>query len=489
METRRAAEQRAQRFVNMTNIQSHLRWDIVNFVSQNNLEQLESKSAVIRAFLSAPGLSWLWNCTQDELAFFFQCSSSLVQKVLSRTKDGVAERPRGRPSLLTEENEAALTRWVEERTTQMDWITFRDFKRFVVNLLEEQGVTDYPSTQYYRDLVTRLDGGRYRRVTASPLEEERFNLSKEDVELHFRRLHDLELETFVPDLIINIDETGFGASQSHRMKSMQVIVDSTTAVRPSVRMEASRIYITAIAAITAGGSALPPGLIVRRSTMTEDFETIPLGSDLKVYSTERAFVTRNVFENYVRDVVLNYVQAWRQKHDQPDAKAMIIVDGHSAHFSPMLKAFCVLNGCDIFCMPPHSSHLLQALDRLYFSRVKQCYASTQITSAMSELSRQLLRVFTAFQASNLTYFICHSWAMSGIIPIVEHRNVVAVRLDPEAVLSAATMQHNFSGNPRERGVRNDRARWGLLTEDEALIMEANQCPFCCGELPPDWEWS
>ena len=489
METRHRAEQRAQSFVNMTNIREDLRWEIVNFVARSNLEELPSKSAVIRAFLSAPELSWLFDCTQDELAFFFQCSSSLVQKVLSRAKDGVAERPRGRPSLLTEQNEADLTRWVKERTEQMDWITFRDFKRYVINLLDEQGVTDYPSTQYYRDLVTRLDGGRYRRVSASPLEEERFNLSREDIELHFTRLHNLQLESFAPDLIINIDETGFGASQSHRMKSMQVIVDSTQTVRPCVRMEASRIYVTAIAAITAGGSALPPGLIVRRSTVTEDFETIPLGSDLKVYSTERAFVTRNVFENYVRDVVLNYVQSWRENHKMPDAKALIIVDGHSAHFSPMLKAFCALNNCGIFCMPPHSSHLLQALDRLYFSRVKQCYASTQITSAMSELSRQLLRVFTAFQASNLTYFICQSWAMSGIVPIIENRNVVAVRLDPEALARATTMQHNFSGNPRERGVRNDRARWGLLTEDEAELMEANRCPFCCGELPPNWKWS
>ena len=177
METRHRAEQRAQSFVNMTNIREDLRWEIVNFVARSNLEELPSKSAVIRAFLSAPELSWLFDCTQDELAFFFQCSSSLVQKVLSRAKDGVAERPRGRPSLLTEQNEADLTRWVKERTEQMDWITFRDFKRYVINLLDEQGVTDYPSTQYYRDLVTRLDGGRYRRVSASPLEEERFNLS------------------------------------------------------------------------------------------------------------------------------------------------------------------------------------------------------------------------------------------------------------------------------------------------------------------------
>lgn len=489
METRRAAEERAQRFVNMVGIKPDLRWDILDFVSRNNLEELESKSALIRAFLTAPQLSWLWNCRQDELAVFFRCSSSLVQKVLSLTKSGVGERPRGRPSILNEKNEADLTRWVQERTEQREWITFREFKRYVIDLLDEQGVTDYPSTQYYRDLVSRLGDGRYTRVTASPLEEDRFNLSKDDIELHFRRLHEFELEKLPPDLIINIDETGFGASQSHRMKSVQVIIDSTTGVRPCLRAETSRIYVTAIAAITAGGFALPPGLVVRRNTATIDLESIPLGSDLKVYSTERAFVTRNVFANYVREVVMTYVEDWRAKHQQPEAKAVLIVDGHSAHFSSILRAFCAINNCDIFCLPPHSSHLLQPLDRLYFSRVKQSYASTQIAPSISELSRQLLRVFTAFQASNLTYFICQSWSMSGIVPIIEQRQVVAVRLDPEAIWKATTMQHSFTGNQRERGVPNDRAKWGLLTEDESLIMEANQCPFCFAELPPEWEWS
>lgn len=174
----------------------------------------------------------------------------------------------------------------------------------MIDLLDEQGVTDYPSTQYYRDLVARLGDGRYTRVTASPLQEDKFNPSKDDIELHFKRLHELELENLPPDLVIDIDETGFGASQSHIMKSVQVIIDSTTGVRPCLHAETSRIYVTVIAAITAGGFALPPGLVVRRNTATIGLERIPLGSDLKMYSTERAFVTRNVFANYVREVVM-----------------------------------------------------------------------------------------------------------------------------------------------------------------------------------------
>lgn len=72
---------------------------------------------------------------------------------------------------------------------------------------------------------------------------------------------------------------------------------------------------------------------------------------------------------------------------------------------------------------------------------------------------------------------------------MQNRDVVVVRLDPEAVWRATTLQHSFTGNARERGMPNDRARWGLFTEDESMMLEANQCPFCFADLPDDWDWS
>ena len=65
-------------------------------------------------------------------------------------------------------------------------------------------------TQYYRDLLDRLDGGRFHRVMASPLEEERFSLSKESIDQHFASLKDSGITEMRPELIINLDETGFG---------------------------------------------------------------------------------------------------------------------------------------------------------------------------------------------------------------------------------------------------------------------------------------
>ena len=356
-----------------------------------------------------------------------------------------------------------------------------------MDVLEEQGIKNYPVTQFYRDLLDRLDNGSFHRVMASPLEEERFFLSRESIDEHFIALRDSGIAEMKRELIINLDETGFGASRFHRLKGIQVITSKSSDVKPCVSISASRVYVSAIAAITASGDSLPPGLIVRRTTLTEDFESLPVGRGLKIYSTEKAFVTKQVFENYVMEVVMSYIDKWRERNQCLDAKAMILIDGHSTHLSDALRAVCALRNTILMLLPAHSSHLLQPLDRVYFSKVKQSYAASTLGSKLSETSRQILRVVCAFEASRVRYLICTSWAMTGIVPIVQNREVTGVRLAPDSIEKATSLQHSFSGNERERGARNERATSGLLNEDQLMIYEAGQCPFCYAELPPDWD--
>ena len=488
MITRSQAETLASRFVNVAAIPPQYRHKIVDFLSRLPGDFYGSRSAMLREFLASPVFEELMKLPHDQIAHICRCGATLVHKVFAATKAGGEVKGRGRPAILNEESMQNLTSWVRSRTERMEWITIREFKGRVVDLLEQQGVQDYPVTQYYRDLLDRLDGGRFHRVMASPLEEERFSLSKESIDQHFASLKDSGITEMRPELIINLDETGFGASRSHRLKGIPVITSKSFTGKPCVAISASRVYVSAIAAITASGDSLPPGLIVRRTTLTEDFESLPVGRDLRIYTTEKAFVTKQVFDNYVREVVLNYVDNWRQKNNCLEEKAMILLDGHSAHLSNELQACCTLHRTIVMLLPPHSSHLLQPLDKLYFSRLKQVYASSTLGSTLSETSRQILKVVTSFEASRVRYLICASWAMTGIVPVVENREATAVRLDPEAISNATSLQHAFSGNTRERGARNDRATFGLLNEDQMMIYEAGQCPFCCAELPPDWEY-
>ena len=486
MISRQAARERASRFVDLTAVPDSFQWNVVNFLETLQPDEKIGKSELIREFLRCEELNQLMSLPQNLLSHVFRCCPQLVQRVVAEFHAGKTTVRPGRPCVITDENMAAIVAWLRERTANQDWISMREFKRRIVDVLEAQEVENYPTTQFYRDLLKRIDGGRYTTSFAQPLEEERFALTQQQVLQYFEQLRAADVENLDPNLILNCDETGFGASSSHRLKPTKVIIEKDSPVKPCVAYHTDRVFVSAIATITAAGEALKPGLIVRRATVDSDFEELPVGTDLHVYYTERAFVTRQVFSNYLREVCLTHIDSWRQKTGKRDARALIIFDGHSSHVSDMIRAVCAAKRVDLICLPPHSSHLLQPLDRLYFSRLKQFYAQLSVAPDLSGTSRALLRIIIAFEQSQSRYMICQSWAMTGVCPVVTSREVSGVSLKPERLEGEAALQHAPAPATRGRGERNLRPAWGILTEDEKMIYEAGQCPLCYGELPDGW---
>ena len=159
----------------------------------------------------------------------------------------------------------------------------KEFKRTIVDVLEAQEVKTYPTTQFYGDLLRGIDGCRYTTSFAQPLEEERFPLKQQQVLLYFEQLRAADVENLDPNLILNCDETGFGASSSHRLKPTKVIIEKNSPVKPCVAYHTDRVLVSAIATITAAGEALKPGLIVGRATVDSDSEELHVGRDCPVY--------------------------------------------------------------------------------------------------------------------------------------------------------------------------------------------------------------
>ena len=488
MISREAGRQNAQLHVELNALPTELQWPVIELLLRFPGGKQISKSSLIREFLGHEELNDVMNLPQDQLALLFRCSTSLVQRVVQEFRQGKTTAHPGRPTLLSDENMLALETWMRARTENKEWITMREFKLRVINMLEEQEIENYPTPQFYRDLLHRIDNHRYQLTLAQPLEEERFLLTNDMIEQHFRNLHELNVQDIDPDLIINIDESGFGASRAHRMKPVKVIVFNDNETRPCVACETQRVFVSAIAAITASGEALKPALIVRRATLDRDFDTLPVGKDVVVYQTEKAFVTHHVFTHYIREVLLPYIERQRAAKGREDAKALLLFDGHASHLDVMLRAVCASHNVEILCLPPHSSHLLQLLDRLYFSRVKQIYSQLTVGRGLSPVSRALLRIIVAFESAQSKYMICTSWRMAGLRPVVEEREVRAVLPDPSLLEGETSLEHADAQPRRARGARNEQAQWGVLTEDERLILEAGQCPLCFAQLPEDWNF-
>ena len=255
MISRHAARAHASEHVSVDDIPEPLRWPVICFLQNSQGVATLSKSDLLRAFLREHEMQELRNLPHNTLARVFKCSTSLVQRVTSEFRQGKTEVQLGRPSIITDANMQAMVEWLRQRTENQEWIITREFKKRVIDMLEAQGTERYPSNQFYRDLLASIDDARYTTTLAEPLEAARFGLTQDPVLESFEHLASLGICEIDPHLIVNLDETGSPQSRSHRMKPVKVIVRKDTRIRPCVSYEPDRVFISAIAAITAAGEA------------------------------------------------------------------------------------------------------------------------------------------------------------------------------------------------------------------------------------------
>lgn len=430
---------------------------------------------------AVPNLMELPNADLGEI---FRCSPTIAQRVKNTpTNRDTPSLPRGRPKILTNEEEGEIITWVQERTSRRQWVTLSELKKRIVQLLEDRNVSDYPSRSFYGDLIKRLFRGEYEKRVAETVEQARSEVTQTDLERYFSVLHREGLTDVKPDLVINIDETGFGASRSGRLKSTKVIVPCSVEGRLYVGKENEPHYISAICAISAGGRNLPPALITKRKTMHLDVNDLPIGADTRIYHSEKAFVTRKIFQAYLGEVVFKYIESVRAEIRDPDARAVIIWDGHTSHYDALTGSFAAIHNVNLIAIPPHSSHLLQPLDRQYFKKVKQFYSFYSLSKELPKICAAILRVSESISSAGIKPVIVASWRMTGIIPVVENREVVRLILEPKA-LGVLPEGPEAEGETRRRVTqRVNDAQYGFLNETEVEFLEAGVCPFCMAPLP------
>ena len=52
---------------------------------------------------------------------------------------------------------------------------------------------------------------------------------------------------------------------------------------------------------------------------------------------------------------------------------VLLMDGHSSHFTADLLEYCLANNIEVYGYPPHCTHALQGLDVVCFAIMKECW--------------------------------------------------------------------------------------------------------------------
>ena len=278
----------------------------------------------------------------------------------------------------------------------------------------------------------------------------------------------------------DIDETGFGMSKSGRLKRQKVVVPREMTRVPVYKEKKETHFVSAIACISLRGKVLPPGLITKRGTDHPDASTRSFYAKCRRYTSDRAFVTRTIFEDYIKNVLLPDIEQYRSAHPDESKSAVLLMDGHTSHKSLSLRAFCGMNDITVLVIPPHSSHLLQPLDRGFFRRCKAQFSSFPAEEGASRITNTLERIFEAFQACRVTGFIWRCWSHAGIVPVVRDGKLTGYTPAVDKVMQEPALNHQVVESAQGR--RTVNASFGILNEDEHLLYEAGQCPFCCSKL-------
>ena len=248
----------------------------------------------------------------------------------------------------------------------------------------------------------------------------------------------------------NFDETGF---QMGVIGSMKVVTGSERRNRPELIQPGDREWVTVIQSICAAGYATPPFIIYKgRVHISAWYEETGIPRDWKLSVSENGW-TNNVLG-----------LAWL-KHFDAHTKArqvggyrLLVLDGHESHCSQDFKDYCLEHKILTLCMPPHSSHILQPLDVVCFSPLKQKYSQR-----VRDLARR--RVFhinkegflPAFRDAFFDVFTeenCRkAFEASGLVPtnaqVVIDRLEVRLRTPPGPPLLDTPWQSKTPSNTHE----------------------------------------
>ena len=154
-----------------------------------------------------------------------------------------------------------------------------------------------------------------------------------------------------------------------------------------------KTQLTVLSACSASGYLLPPMIIFDRKRLKPAF-TVGEVPGTAYGLSKKGWIDSELFEDWFTNHFL--------LHIPPQRPVLLLVDGHSSHYQPQLIRKAVQNHVILFCLPPHTTHLCQPLDRTCFSSLKSAYYD-QCQQFASENPGEVVN------RSNFTQIFCRAW--------------------------------------------------------------------------------
>jgi hypothetical protein len=171
-------------------------------------------------------------------------------------------------------------------------------------------------------------------------------------------LHTLSTYKIIPQLLLNIDETALFVNDLRTPKAFTHEQSSTIPITTtSRRLPTATVLFT----ICADHSHLPTVILWPRKSLPPEF---PAKSDELIFIPNGSgWQTKDSFYLCMSTVLVPAIVARRNRIQPAAMYALLLLDSHSSRCSSKLLQLCADNKIILLTIPPHTSHLVQPLDR------------------------------------------------------------------------------------------------------------------------------
>lgn len=153
-----------------------------------------------------------------------------------------------------------------------------------------------------------------------------------------------------------MDESGFPLDPKS-LKTIHVRGDHN----PYTISSGNKTQITVVGCVSAAGQCLPPMVIWDRKTLKPELTIGEVPGTLYGLST-KGWMDQHLFEKWFSRHFLRYAP--------PARPLLLLLDGHTSHFSPVAIRMAAEERVIVFTLPPNTTHLSQPLDKGVFGPLK-----------------------------------------------------------------------------------------------------------------------
>lgn len=267
-----------------------------------------------------------------------------------------------------EELENALVNHIKKLDSMLMPLTKKEFLETVFKLAEAKGLshtfnneTKQAGKHFYNYFKKRHPDITLRVPESTSLARS-IGFNRKQVEIFFEKLENLvKKHNFLPHKIFNCDETG--VSIVHKNQKVLSVLGKKQ-VGKLTSGERGR-NVTILFCMGPTGIFVPPLFVFPRMRMNE---RLMIGAPVGGIGVAQAngWMDGTIFLHWLKHFV-------KHVHPTQEEPALLLLDGHVSHKDLPVLEYASEHNIHMLSLPPHTTHKLQPLDRVFMKPFKDAY--------------------------------------------------------------------------------------------------------------------